>query len=463
MASVEFSRVRERIVRGVRHALPLVLVTAGCALILIMLAASWTHSRYGYQAVGTVRTNQAELDRLQNLLVKLLDAETGTRGYLVTHNEAYLEPLRQSEAELDQVIASLRKDFPVGSPDHAEFKQLLSLIAAEREILRKTVEAGHLVVPVPAGGGGADKAYMDQIRFSIAALQQRRASANERLVGEALHRLDDIKHTVTLLAVGGLGLLIALFAVQQRQSNLRERLANLLADENARLESMVDHRTRELSSLATYLTNAREAERARLARELHDELGALLTAAKMDAGWLQRILADGAEQGIKDRFKRLIDSIGSGITVKRRIIDDLRPPLLQGLGLVEALRALSASFSVEVPVNAKLPDADLELDEEYSLALFRIAQEALTNIRKYARAKHVELGLKVQDGHIHLWVVDDGVGFRIDSPQLNRHGLAGMQHRVQMFAGVISIRSSPGYGTRIEARMPLPTGAQKSS
>jgi signal transduction histidine kinase len=242
--------------------------------------------------------------------------------------------------------------------------------------------------------------------------------------------------TDTLLAIGALGLLVALFAVQQRQSNLRARLAELLADENARLESVVSHRTRELTSLATYLTNAGEAE-ARLARELHDKLGALLTAAKMDAGWLKRTLAESAERGIKDRFKRLIDTIGSGITVKRRIIDDLRPPLL--------------------------PDRDLDLNEEHSLALFRIAQEALTNIRKNAHANRVELGLKVDGGQIHLWVEDDGVGFHMDAPQFNRHGLAGMQHRVQMFAGGLSIRSSPGNETRIEARMPLPSGTPQSS
>jgi protein-histidine pros-kinase len=197
------------------------------------------------------------------------------------------------------------------------------------------------------------------------------------------------------------------------------------------------------------------AERARLARELHDELGALLTAAKMDASWLLRSLGATAGPDIQARFRRLIDTIGSGITIKRRIIDDLRPPLLQGLGLVEALRALTDELRGEYQLALQLPASEPPCSEEQSLALFRIVQESLTNTRKYAHARHIEVGLALVDNMLHLWVGDDGVGFDPDSPQLSRHGLAGMQHRTQMFEGHFAVRSAPGQGTRIDARMPL--------
>ena len=82
-------------------------------------------------------------------------------------------------------------------------------------------------------------------------------------------------------------------------------------------------------------------------------------------------------------------------------------------------------------------------------------QESLTNTRKYAHARHIEVGLALVDNMLHLWVGDDGVGFDPDSPQLSRHGLAGMQHRTQMFEGHFAVRSAPGQGTRIDARMPL--------
>ncbi|MGB5008709.1 MAG: ATP-binding protein, partial [Candidatus Dechloromonas phosphoritropha] len=191
------------------------------------------------------------------------------------------------------------------------------------------------------------------------------------------------------------------------------------------------------------------------ARELHDELGALLVVAKMDANWLLRSLGAHSDQGIRDRFQRLIDNIGASIRLKRSIIDDLRPPLLHGLGLLEALRGLADSLRGDIPIALELPAEDPQLVEAQSLALFRIAQESLTNIRKYAQATQIQLGLAVVDERIVLWVADNGNGFDPSKTGIKRHGLAGMKHRVQMFGGKFTVTSAPGTGTRIEARMPM--------
>lgn len=116
---------------------------------------------------------------------------------------------------------------------------------------------------------------------------------------------------------------------------------------------------------------------------------------------------------------------------------------------------MSDDLGSEYKVTLQLPERDIHCPEQQALALFRIAQEAVTNIRKYANARHLSLGLEVVDGEIHLWIADDGSGFDTASPKLNRHGLAGMKHRVQMFEGQFSLVSTPGEGTRIDARMPL--------
>lgn len=432
-----------------------VLVAVGCVLVLTLLAASHTHSRFGVEAVQAVQDSKARVDRLDQVLLTMADAETSVRGYLLTRSDVYLEPYRDSEQRIGPLLADLEKDFAAGSPDRDEFAVLKELIRLKREHMARGVTSGRLADPIAPGQVGPGKAYMDQIRLSLTLLREHRTAIDDRLVREYLARLDNMQNAVTALALGALGLIIALFGVQQRQTVLRARIAELLAHENTELESIVEQRTRDLSNLASYLTNAREEERGRLARELHDELGALLTAAKMDAGWLLRSLGPGTTQDIRDRFKRLIDTIGSGIAVKRRIIDDLRPPLLQGLGLVEALRALADDFSHELEVEALLPDPDPAPTEDQALALFRIAQEAFTNIRKYARASHVELGLRLEDGELQLWIRDDGAGFDPESPMLNRHGLAGMKHRVQMFGGSLEVTSRPGKGCCIEARMPL--------
>lgn len=435
---------------------PYLLVALGCALVLTLLAFGRLHSEFGIDAMHRAQTYKAQIDRFDHLLTLLLDAETGVRGFLLNErNPIYLEPYAESEKAMDTLLMRIGEDYPPGSDDHDEYAMLTRLIATKRQLLADTIRAGQVISAGPVGQAGSGKRYMDQIRLSIATLRARIEARNLRLVNESVTRFGDIRHTITVLALGALGLLVALFAVQQRQAMLRARIAELLEHENVALEYTVAERTRELSNLASYLTETRETEKARLAREMHDELGALLTAAKMDASWLLRSLGDNAGPDIQARFRRLIDTLGSGITIKRRIIDDLRPPLLQGLGLVEALRALSDDLRGEYEMITRLPDTDVLCPEEQALALFRIAQEAITNVRKYAGAHHLEIGLEVTGPDIHLWIADDGKGFDPASPRLNRHGLAGMKHRVQMFEGEFAVTSAPGEGTRIDARMPL--------
>ena len=166
---------------SVRQGLSFALVVACCALIIIMLAAGQTFSRCGIQTVQTVRANHAQLEIFRHLLIMLLDMETGTRSYLVTRNETYLDPLRQSEAKLDQVIASLSRDFPVGSPNHDEFKLLLSLIAAERETLILSSSSGNDQT-MPQGIGGQPRVAGDLQLF-----QQTRAIGAHGLYAEIEH------------------------------------------------------------------------------------------------------------------------------------------------------------------------------------------------------------------------------------------------------------------------------------
>ena len=243
--------------------------------------------------------------------------------------------------------------------------------------------------------------------------------------------------------------------VQQRQVALRARIQELLKTENSRLEAKVQARTLELSNLATNLTTAQEAERQHIARELHDEMGSALTAAKMDAGWLRRSLGTQVDELVQERMLRLIENIGSTISMTRRLVDDLQPPLLKGLGLVEALRSLGQQFEMEMSVVMDFPEHELSLSPEQSLALFRVAQESLTNVRKYAKASKVELSLKDKQGMVILSVADNGSGFNTENIELHGHGIAGMKHRAQMFNANLLLDSHAGRGTRIEVRMPV--------
>ena len=434
---------------------PHLFVIIGGILIATVLGLNYTLSVVSAQGMQTMRLNADRIDRLDELTLLLVDAETSVRGYLLTHSDPYLQPFNAAKLRLDGLLDALATDYPLSDPAHGNYETLRDYVIAKRNHLAGGVEVGKVVQKIEAGESGTGKQLMDEIRSEIRILKEHRLAENAKLEAAAEARVKKNQWVMYGLAVGSFVLIIALFTVQQRQVRLRLDMNTLLENENVRLESMVSSRTRELSDLASYLTNAREAERDRLARELHDELGSLLTAAKMDASWLLRSLGASAAPDIKSRFQRLIESIGTSIRVKRNITDDLRPPLLQGLGLLEALRALADSFSGDVPVTLELPEEDPDLVEAQSLALFRIAQESLTNILKYAKANEVRLGLAMVSKQVILWIADDGVGFDPDKTSLTRHGLPGMKHRVLMFGGVFKLTSAPGKGTRVEARMPM--------
>lgn len=207
---------------------------------------------------------------------------------------------------------------------------------------------------------------------------------------------------------------------------------------------------------AAWLQRTREAERAALARELHDELGAILTAARLDVAWIAAQPACHAPQ-IAERLGALQRVLTQGIELKRRIVEDLHPTLLTHFGLVPALEQLLASHRTRFRgrVSASL-DPSAAPTGEAALALYRIVQESLTNIHKYARADVVRVSLRRVRGRIELSIDDDGVGFEPAAVGPGHHGLAGMRHRMLAVGGQLDVAASPGLGTSIRAGLPMP-------
>jgi signal transduction histidine kinase len=213
--------------------------------------------------------------------------------------------------------------------------------------------------------------------------------------------------------------------------------------------------TREISSLSAFLQTDYEQEKARLARELHDQLGGILTPAKMDLAWLQARLGDDAQYGA--RLARLSGMIDQGIDLKRRIIENLRPSLLDHLGFAAAVQW----FVDEACGNAKIPCrvtiSQLErLHADLEIALYRVVQESVTNIIRHAKAKSIELVVERTAAGLKVAVCDDGVGIAdLDSARARSHGLTGMMARMGAINGTLDIRSSQGRGTRVEAFLPI--------
>jgi signal transduction histidine kinase len=218
---------------------------------------------------------------------------------------------------------------------------------------------------------------------------------------------------------------------------------------------------RTAAEFTAWLQRTREAERAALARELHDELGAILTAARLDVAWLAAQPACH-EPALAQRLEALRRVLAQGIGLKRRIVEDLHPTILTHLGLAPALEQLVASSRQRFDGRlAASIDPSVALDGEPALALYRIAQEALTNVHKYAGATLVRVALCRVRGRIELAVEDDGRGFDAGAVGCGHHGLAGMHHRMLAVHGTLELRSAPGTGATIRASVPAPSRAAR--
>lgn len=241
----------------------------------------------------------------------------------------------------------------------------------------------------------------------------------------------------------------ALLAAANRELE-QEARAREQAEEEQRLSF------KQMRALAARLQTAREEERARVAREIHDELGQALTAIKIDlTALLPNVLADnGPNLPRQQAVLRLLDE---AIHSVRRIATDLRPGVLDDLGLVAAIEWAVDEFQTRTGIESyvSLPDADLALDAQSATALFRILQEALTNVARHAQATRVTVRLAHQDGALSLEVRDNGTGIRDEQLAGGRSlGVLGMRERAILLGGEFSIGSTPENGTTVSVRIP---------
>jgi PAS domain S-box-containing protein len=249
-------------------------------------------------------------------------------------------------------------------------------------------------------------------------------------------------------------------SISRIQQNGQSFYTAILRDitEQINAEEALRQSQKEIQELALAAHCAREQEKARIAREMHDELGQLLTALKMDISWLNGKLPE-MEHSIEKKLSSMQNMLDRTVAVTRRISSDLRPLILDDLGLVAALEWITQSFTEHSGVRCKLcipkPDA-LILNDLYATVIFRIVQESLTNISKHAKASQVEVTIEQKEGYIILKIHDDGIGFSPNTARKpNSYGLLGLKERTNLLGGTIIIHSLPGQGTAIQVHIPL--------
>jgi signal transduction histidine kinase len=395
--------------------------------------------------------------RVQQLLTTLTDAETGQRGYLLTGRSEYATPFRSASQSLPESLAWLKRHYASRGEHAVLTKRLEDLVASHMSELGTTMrlydegrhDAWRQIVLTNIG-----QERMEVIRSTAEKMLADEAGRSEAARQDVLASM--LINRLGVAAMTALSLLALYLYLRLTRSldELRRLQQAAVQAERDQLETEVQRRTAELTQLSQHLLTAREDERSRLARELHDELGALLTAAKLDVARIKtrvaRLTTDADE-----RLAHLNDTLNSIIAQKRRIIEDLRPSTLGTLGLVSALEILLRDFEQSSETKAEVSLQPVALGAQSELTVYRLVQEALTNVSKYARAKNVQVTLCSHDGVGQVTVADDGVGFDPQGQRPAGHGLLGMRFRVEAEGGTLTVQSAPGRGARIAARLPL--------
>ncbi|HUJ01750.1 MAG TPA: PAS domain-containing sensor histidine kinase [Usitatibacter sp.] len=213
----------------------------------------------------------------------------------------------------------------------------------------------------------------------------------------------------------------------------------------------------EIRNLALAASAVREQEKSRIARELHDELGQALTALKIDVTWLREHLRGGPDSMLAKLTSMQVLLDGT-VAAARRISSDLRPLMLDDLGLVAACEWLAHNFQQRTgtPCELVLGRGELDLRDPYATAVFRVMQESLTNVAKHAEASQVEATLERSGETVTLTVRDNGRGFDTSAPRKQgSYGMVGLRERAYLLGGDIHIESAPGQGTLVEMRIPV--------
>ena len=252
---------------------------------------------------------------------------------------------------------------------------------------------------------------------------------------------------------------------------LRARVANLLAlrrnerelaETNERLEARVAERTEQLRSLASHIETRREEERRQLAREIHDEMGQLLTALRMEVDLARRRSA--GEGSLGDVLDRMDELCGQALDAARALVSELRPRVLDDLGLAAASEWYLERFAERSGL-ACVWDVQLdgtELEGARAAGVFRILQESLTNVARHAKARDVEIALRREENAVTLEVCDDGVGIGSAGPKREGFGLLGMRERARDLGGTLDIDAREPSGTRLYLRVPLAEGTTEA-
>ena len=429
---------------------------AVCIMVSLGVLALWEH---GHQRLSSgyslgLRSMWAS-SRLGELRALVVDAETGQRGYLLTRRDSYLLPYEEALKQISILQAELRDHYLERNDTRSleRFNGVVAEIASrlrEMEFTIRLAREGREEQSLDLLRTDVGRIRMDHIRQGLTELQLRERDRTATLVEQWRDSLSLSRIGIAATTALNVLLLVLILRWLKQYSRRGEERAQ-------ELDRLVRERTEQLAQLSAHLQEVRESEKTHLGRELHDELGGILTATRMDLAWVRGHLAPD-QTALLDKLRRAMSNLDQGIAIKRRIIEDLRPSILSSFGLMTAARAVAeqAAESCGWTLELDLPTSDPDLDDDVEIAMFRILQEALNNAAKYAQAAHVRVSLNCLAGRsCRLEIEDDGIGFDPRTIAPEAHGLVSMRQRLEPRGGSLMIRSAPGKGTLVQAILPI--------
>ena len=403
------------------------------------------------------RTTRERLWAMIDLMAATQRAESDQRGYLLTQQDEYRDAYYSATHDIARLSRDLPSMYGGSAAESAALARMLSRLELKVSEMTTTVELAQGPRVEEARQlmkSDSGRRWMQELRAEAGAIEE--ADLTRMLQGGVDW---ERKHAISryIAAAGALISIILIVLAGAFISRDIQRRNQRAID----LDRLVAERTQELTAsaaeleyLSTNLLRVSERERAKLARELHDELGSLLVAMKMDLAQLAKKL-DVHAPDVAPRWQRIQTAISAGVDLKRRVIEELRPTLLDNVGLCAALRwqVEQSCAPAQLEAQVVLPDQEPTVDAGAAIAVFRAAQEALTNIVKHARATRVRVALEIQEQALALSIDDNGIGISATAPR--GHGLAGMRHRVRATGGSFQVMPVEPRGTRVLIRVPL--------
>ena len=429
----------------------------------VMFSDNWIVSIS--RQVDVIRQVRENIAVLHDLKANLFEAESAQRGYIITKREEYVAPFNSA---LNQARANIKLSEALIIDTSSKQNQIKELAWLKEISANVEARSAEMLLTIKLVQLHKIDEANQVVNLDIGRLQMQKFILEtdkliKQQVADANEMIKKRQKTVILARVSVIGgalilILLVVMVIKQLLNELlaKGKLQQQVSTENADYKLKLAQQTLLLRSMALDYQTDVERERHKLSRELHDELGSIFTAIKMDLAWCMKKLADVVPE-ISEKLNKTILYVNQGINYQRHIVQALHPSMISTFGFWPALNALikDAAERNKWQLTLNLPNEVTPLNETISLVTYRIVQESLNNASKYAKASAVSVDIMLDEQYIKLEISDDGIGVEMHSLSELTHGLSGMRHRVLAIGGHFEMLSNLNEGVLIRALIPL--------